>query len=264
MKKARYPLGTPRYLLWVYLLILTIVFSACGSPTPITVVVTATSLPPTEGVVEPTATLVPVNLSGPQSGDKIRWIDGSNLIYVPPGEFVMGNGGFDAPVHNVTLDGYWMYQTKVTNRMFAQCVAVGSCTPPTEELGGPVYSNPEYANHPVVGVTWDQAQAYCGWANGQLPTEAQWEKAARGLAGNLYPWGNDEPACDLVNFGYCLGRTTEVDAFPDGASDFGMYDMAGNLFEWVSDWYSETYYSEAPAANPLGPDSGQYRVIRGS
>ncbi|HNO84191.1 MAG TPA: formylglycine-generating enzyme family protein [Anaerolineales bacterium] len=264
MKKARYPLGTPRYLLWVYLLILTIVFSACGSPTPITVVVTATSLPPTEGVVEPTATLVPVNLSGPQSGDKIRWIDGSNLIYVPPGEFVMGNGGFDAPVHNVTLDGYWMYQTKVTNRMFAQCVAVGSCTPPTEELGGPVYSNPEYANHPVVGVTWDQAQAYCGWANGQLPTEAQWEKAARGLAGNLYPWGNDEPACDLVNFGYCLGRTTEVDAFPDGASDFGLYDMAGNLFEWVSDWYSETYYSEAPAANPLGPDSGQYRVIRGS
>ena len=229
MKKAR-------YVFWVYGLILTIILSACGSPTPVVVVVTATSLPPTEGVIEPpTPTLVPVNLSGPQSGDKIRWIDGSNLIYIPPGEFVMGNGGFDAPVRNVTLDGFWIYQTKVTNRMFAQCVAVGSCTAPTEELGGPVFSNPEYANHPVVGVTWDQAQAYCGWANGQLPTEAQWEKAARGLSGNLYPWGNDEPACDFLNFGYCLGRTTEVDAFAESGSPFGLYDMAGNLFEWVND-----------------------------
>ncbi|WP_345300133.1 SUMF1/EgtB/PvdO family nonheme iron enzyme [Candidatus Villigracilis affinis] len=130
MKKAR-------YVFWVYGLILTIILSACGSPTPVVVVVTATSLPPTEGVIEPTATLVPVNLSGPQSGDKVRWIDGSNLIYIPPGEFVMGNGGFDAPVRNVTLDGFWIYQTKVTNRMFTQCVAVGSCTAPTEELGGP-------------------------------------------------------------------------------------------------------------------------------
>ena len=117
----------------------------------------------------------------------MTWIDGSTLIYIPPSEFTMGNNGFDAPVHAVTLDGYWMQQTEVTNRMFAQCVAVGSCSTPTQELGGLVYSNPQFANHPVVGVTWDQAQAYCTWAQGSLPTEAQWEKAARGIEGNIYP-----------------------------------------------------------------------------
>jgi formylglycine-generating enzyme required for sulfatase activity len=91
----------------------------------------------------------------------MAWVDGSTLVYVPPSQFTMGNGGFDAPEHNVSLSDYWMYKTKVTNRMYTQCVATGSCTAPTQELGGPVYSNPEYANHPVVGVTWDQAQAYC-------------------------------------------------------------------------------------------------------
>jgi hypothetical protein len=194
----------------------------------------------------------------------MKWIDGSTLVYVPPAEFSMGNGSFDAPAHNVTLDGFWMYQTEVTNRMFAQCVAVGACTPPTDELGGPVYSNPEYANHPVVGVSWNQSQAYCAWSQGQLPTEAQWEKAARGLAGNAYPWGNDKPACDLVNIGYCSGRTSEVNAFPAGVSPYGLFDMAGNVFEWVGDWYGETYYKDAPSVNPVGPDSGEFRSVRGS
>jgi hypothetical protein len=157
-----------------------------------------------------------------------------------------------------------MYQTKVTNRMYAQCVAVGSCSMPTEELGGPVYSNPQYANHPVVGVTWDQSQTYCGWAQGQLPTEAQWEKAARGTQGNAYPWGNDKPGCDLLNLGYCSGRTSEVDAFSTGASPYGLYDMAGNIFEWVGDWYGEAYYNNASSTNPVGPESGEYRSVRGS
>jgi formylglycine-generating enzyme required for sulfatase activity len=229
------------------------------------IVVTATTLPPTETqAVEPAPTLVPVALSGPQNGTTMKWIDGSTLVYVPSGEFTMGNGGFDAPVRNVALDGFWIYQTKVTNRMFAQCVAVGACSAPTEEIGGPVYSNPEYANHPVVGVTWDQSQAYCAWSQGQLPTEAQWEKSARGTNANVYPWGNDNPACDLLNLGYCSGRTSEVDVFSSGASPYGLYDMAGNIFEWVSDWYGEAYYNEAPSANPTGPESGQYRSVRGS
>ncbi|MBI3161189.1 MAG: SUMF1/EgtB/PvdO family nonheme iron enzyme [Chloroflexi bacterium] len=254
-----------RAVLVVYCVLIALILSSCGSSTPVTIVVTATSLPPTDApAAEPTATLVPVNLSGPQAGDVMKWLDGSALIYIPAGEFSMGNNGFDAPVHSVTLDGFWIYQTKVTNRMFAQCVAVGSCTPPTEELGGPVYNNPEYANHPVVGVTWEQAQAYCSWSQGQLPTEAQWEKAARGPSGNVYPWGNDEPACDILNFGYCSGRTSEVDAFADGASPFGVLDMAGNVFEWVSDWYGQSYYANSPATNPIGPESGEYRVIRGS
>ena len=258
-----------RYVIFVYGLILIFLLSACGTPTPVVIVVTATPLPPTEAQVaepspSPAPTLVPVALSGPQSGTTMKWIDGSTLVYVPPSEFTMGNGDFNAPVHKVTLDGFWIYQTKVTNRMFAQCVAVGACSTPTQELGGPVYSNPEYANYPVVGVTWDQSQAYCTWSQGQLPTEAQWEKAARGTAGNTYPWGNDKPACDLLNLGYCAGTTSEVNAFSSGVSPYGLFDMAGNVFEWVSDWYGETYYKDAPTVNPTGPESGQYRSIRGS
>ncbi len=257
-----------RYMLFVFGLILTFILMACSgtTPTPLVIVVTATPPLPTEApLVEPAATLVvvPVALAGPQSGSKMKWIDGSTLVYVPQAEFVMGYG-LDAPIHNVALDGYWIYQTNVTNRMFAQCVAVGSCTPPAQEIGGPVYSNPVFANHPVVGVTWDQAQSYCTWSQGSLPSEAQWEKAARGVDGNNYPWGNDEAACDLLNFGFCSGRTSEVDAFPPGASPYGLYDMAGNVFEWVSDWYSATSYNEGPSLNPSGPDSGQDRVIRGS
>lgn len=258
-----------RDVMFALTLMLMIILSACSAstPTPLVVVVTATSLPPTEApIAQPTTApiVAPVDLAGPQSGDKIKWVDGSTLIYVPPGEFKMGNDGFDAPAHQVTLDGYWIQQTKVTNRMYAQCVSVGSCITPSQELGGPVYSNPEYANHPVVGVTWEQSQNYCAWALGRLPTEAEWEKSARGLAGNIFPWGNDYPACDLVNSGYCVGRTTEVDANPAGASFYGLYDMAGNVFEWVSDWYGEAYYKDAPGVNPVGPDSGEYRVIRGS
>lgn len=247
---------------------LTYILSSCATPTPVVLVVTATPLPPTDAPVatESAPTLAPVSVAvaGPQSGDKIKWVDNSVLVYVPPSEFVMGNDGFDAPIHNVTLDGFWIQQTEVTNRMYAQCVALGSCVPPTQEIGGPVYSNPEYANHPVVGVTWDQASAYCAWSLGRLPTEAEWEKSARGLSANTYPWGNDVPACDILNFGNCSGRTSEVDAFANGASFYGLYDMAGNVFEWVNDWYDQAYYQNSPQANPTGPESAQYRAIRSS
>ena len=253
----------------VFTIILTFILSACAAPTPLVVVVTATPLPPTEApLVEASPTTAPpvvmVALAGPQAGASMKWIDGSLLNYVAPSDFKMGYGGFDAPEHTVTLDGYWIYQTKVTNRMFAQCVAVGQCTTPSQELGGSVFNNPVFANHPVVGVTWDQAQGYCSWAQGRLPTEAEWEKAARGTNGNVYPWGNNDPVCDLLNFGYCSGVTSEVDSFSAGVSPYGLYDMAGNVFEWVGDWYSATYYSEAPALNPAGPQSGEARSIRGS
>jgi formylglycine-generating enzyme required for sulfatase activity len=250
----------------IFTLIMIFILSACGAtPTPLVIVVTATPLPPTQApTAAPTSTLSPVAVAGPQSGDAMKWIDGSTLIYIGPGEFIMGNNAFDAPIHNVSLEGYWIQQTKVTNSMYAQCVAVGACTAPTQELGGPVFSNPEFTNHPVVGVTWDQAQSYCGWVQGRLPTEAEWEKAARGTNGNVYPWGNDQPACDLTNFGYCSGRTSEVDAFKNGASPYGLYDMDGNAFDWVADWYNQTYYKDGPSVNPPGPDSGDFRVVRGS
>ncbi len=241
--------------------------SACGggaTPTPLVIVVTATPAPPTETPVELPPALPPVTLGGPQAGSKIRWVDGGELTYIPASQFTMGNGDFNAPVHTVALDPYWIYATKVTNRMYAQCVALGVCAPPAQELGGPVFNNPEYANHPVVGVTWEQAQAYCAWAGGTLPTEAQWEKAARGENGATYPWGEEKPACDILNYAFCNGRVSEVAAFKDGVSPYGAYDMAGNVFEWVADWYSESYYKESPSANPTGPATGEYRVIRGS
>jgi formylglycine-generating enzyme required for sulfatase activity len=256
-----------RYVVFVLTLSLTLILSACASPTPETliVVVTATDNASTEApTIESIVTMEPIALAGPQSGQSMKWLDNSNLIYIPAGDFEMGDNGFDAPAHTVTLDGYWIQQTKVTNLMYAQCVKTGSCSAPTQELGGPVFSNPEYASHPVVGVTWDQAQSYCAWIQGSLPTEAQWEKAARGLSGNPYPWGTSNPSCDLLNFGNCNGRTNTVTVFEIGKSPFGLFDMAGNVFEWVNDWYDQNYYSQAPLTNPTGPESGQYRVVRGS
>ncbi|MEN9564633.1 MAG: hypothetical protein RIR73_2877 [Chloroflexota bacterium] len=248
------------------MLTLAVILSSCGTPTPevITVVVTATNPPATDApATEAVPPLAPVTLGGPQSGETIKWIDGSALVYIPAGSFSMGYGG-DAPVHSVNLSGYWIQQTKVTNRMYDQCVKAGVCSSPTQELGGPVFTNPEFASHPVVGVNWDQAQAYCTWIQGSLPTEAQWEKAARGANGNTYPWGNIEPTCDLLNYSNCYGRTTNTNNYDAGKSPFGVFDMAGNVFEWVADWYDANYYAASPADNPTGPASGQYRGIRGS
>ena len=248
------------------MLTLTVILSSCGTPTPevITVVVTATNPPSTEApVTESVPPLAPVTLGGPQSGETIKWIDGSALVYIPAGNFSMGYGG-DAPVHSVNLGGYWIQQTKVTNRMYDQCVKAGACSSPTQELGGPVFTNPEFASHPVVGVNWDQAQSYCTWIQGSLPTEAQWEKAARGANGNTYPWGNIEPTCDLLNYSNCYGRTTNSNNYDSGKSPFGVFDMAGNVFEWVADWYDANYYATSPADDPTGPASGQYRGVRGS
>lgn len=258
MKKAR-------YVTFASMLILTFTLSACGAtPTPQLIVVTATSLPPTDTpAAAPSPTFEPVALSGPQSGSTLKWVDGSTLIYVPAGDFTMGDG-VNALAHNVTLDEYWIQQTKVTNRMYEQCVKVGACSAPSQELGGPVFSNPQFGSHPVVGVTWTQAQTYCAWIQGSLPTEAQWEKAARGTGGNVYPWGNNNPACNLLNFTNCYESTSGVESFAAGASPYGLLDMAGNAFEWVSDWYAENYYGASPLANPSGPESGQYRVVRGS
>jgi hypothetical protein len=116
----------------------------------------------------------------------------------------------------------------------------------------------------MVGVTWDMAANYCAWVGGGLPTEAQWEKAARGVSGDQYPWGNEEPECGLGNFSGCAGALTETTAYPNSASPFGVLDMAGNVFEWVNDYYAESYDSSAPAQNPTGPESGDFRVVRGS
>jgi len=194
----------------------------------------------------------------------MAWSDGSVLNFVSAGEFNMGSGSTDAPEHQVYLGEYWIYKTEVTNSMYAFCVSVGACAPPSQELGVPVYDNPAYANYPVVGVTWDMASNYCNWAGGGLPTEAQWEKAARGTEGVQYPWGSNNPNCDLGNFAGCLGALSDVNRYTKGASPYGVLDMSGNVFEWVNDFYGENYYNESPSENPTGPDSGEFRVVRGS
>jgi hypothetical protein len=194
----------------------------------------------------------------------MTWLDGGVLVYVPAGEFVMGTGVGSTPQKTVYLDGFWIDSIDVTNKMYAQCIATGNCAPPSQEIGSPVYSNPEYGDFPVVGVTWDMAANYCTWAQGQLPTEAQWEKAARGPSAGVFPWGISTPSCDLLNYQGCLGHTNSVTSYPAGRSPFGLLDMGGNVFQWVNDYYDEHAYDSMPSRNPTGPASGDSRVLRGS
>jgi formylglycine-generating enzyme required for sulfatase activity len=233
-------------------------------PTPTVFPATVASSPTSAPTPSVPPTLVPVALSGPQSGANMTWLDGSQLAYIPAGDFIMGIGTGDAPQKTVTLDAYWISKTEVTNKMYAQCVATGNCAPPTQEIGTPVYNNPDYGDYPVVGVTWDMAANYCQWIQGQLPTEAQWEKAARGQDGGVYPWGNDTAGCDLLNYQGCLGHTSGVNDYPAGRSPYGLLDMSGNVFQWVNDFYDAHYYDSMPSQNPTGPSTGDSHVIRGS
>jgi formylglycine-generating enzyme required for sulfatase activity len=166
------------------------------------------------------------------------------------------------PQHTVTLDSYWIYKTEVSNAMYARCVQAGQCTRPTRtssDTRSSYYDDPAYADYPVVFVSWYAAQAYCQWAGGRLPTEAEWEYAARGPTNNLYPWGNQIPDESLANAGNVLSDTTPVYAYPAGASPFGALNMGGNVWEWVGDWYQADYYrTNSTWNNPAGPASGDY------
>jgi formylglycine-generating enzyme required for sulfatase activity len=244
-----------------------LLLGACApasATSPTTPPATVSSSPTSAPAPSVPPTLIPVALSGPQSGTRMTWLDGSQLAYISSGDFIMGIGAGDAPQKTVTLDAYWIYTTDVTNKMYAQCVATGNCAAPAQEIGTPDYTNPDYGDYPVVGVTWDMAANYCRWTQGQLPTEAQWEKAARGENGGVYPWGNDNAGCDLLNYQGCLGHTSGVNDYPAGRSPYGLLDMAGNVFQWVNDFYDSHYYDNMPAQNPTGPSAGDSHVIRGS
>ena len=199
--------------------------------------------------------------------------DGMVMVYVPTGDFSMGfnDGGTDEkPAHMVSLDAYWIDRTEVTNGMYALCVQAGTCRPPkslSSRTRSDYYGNSQYADYPVIQVDWNSARTYCLWAGRRLPTEAEWEKAARGTDGRGYPWGNTTATCSRANywdfFSACVGDTSAVGSYPSGASPYGALDMAGNVWEWVADWYGETYYVNSPSSNPQGPVSGTYRILRG-
>jgi eukaryotic-like serine/threonine-protein kinase len=219
----------------------------------------------------PTNTPPPTFTSTPGIGGigSIYLSDGVTMLYVPAGTFSMGSetSSEEKPIHSVYLSAYYMDKFEVTNAAYKRCVEAGICDPPKQSNSftrTAYYDNPEFDDHPVIYVDWNMAKTYCEWRGARLPTEAEWEKAARGTDGRTYPWGNDI-GCDKVNYkSNCVGGdTTKIGSYIDGVSPYGMYDMAGNVWEWVNDWYDGSYYSTSPASNPQGPTLGQYRVLRG-
>ena len=194
------------------------------------------------------------------------------MVYVPDGEFEMGSteqailqlhgeaGHLGKPAHTVALDGFWIDRTEVNNAQYRRCVEAGECEAPGFMCME--FKDEAKASHPLPCASWQRAEAYCAWAGVRLPTEAEWEYAARGPESFTYPWGDDEPSDTLLNYDSNVGSTTEVGSFPEGASWCGALDMAGNVDEWVADWYAEDY-DISPSRNPTGPASGEQRVVRG-
>jgi formylglycine-generating enzyme required for sulfatase activity len=231
----------------------------------------------------------------PETGStQVRPADGMVMVYVPAGPFTMGSEYFDVekPIHEVTLDAFWIDQTEVTNAMFEIFVAAQAYQTDAKKAGksrlrnttsktwevtsgadwlhpqGPQTNREGLSDHPVVHVSWNDASAYCSWAGGKLPGEAEWEKAARGTDGRTYPWGEAAPDAARLNFAdVYLGKsakdgylfTVPVGSTPPGASPYGAYDMAGNVWEWTADWF------DAYPANTVGDEMYgiTYRVIRG-
>ena len=212
-------------------------------------------------------------------------IDGSVMIYIPAGEFSIGAGENDPdadpdefPQKTIFLDAYWIDQFEVTNRQYQICVEAAECTPPRNNESATrfrYYGDAEFADYPVINVTWFDAVRYCEWRKARLPTEAEWEKAARGVEGSIYPWGD---TFEEMRANYCASSilcpdepedgfvdTAPVGSFISGMSSFGVQDMAGNVSEWLADWYDENYYDSLAefAENPSGPDNGERRGIRG-
>ncbi|MBI5534339.1 MAG: SUMF1/EgtB/PvdO family nonheme iron enzyme [Deltaproteobacteria bacterium] len=197
-------------------------------------------------------------------------------VRVPAGAFTMGSpqghGAIDEqPEHAVHVGAFRIDRYEVTNRRYQQCVQRSSCELPgmlSSHLRSDYFENPRYADYPVVFVTWKQADSYCKWAGGRLPTEPEWEKAAKGTGSEprTFPWGNEAPDCSRANMGgpgSCVGDTDRVGLRVEGRSPYGAMDMAGNVWEWVSDWYDPAYYASAPSRDTAGPAAGSLKVMRG-
>jgi formylglycine-generating enzyme required for sulfatase activity len=203
----------------------------------------------------------------------------SAMVLIPQGSFEMGSRkslreldpvaifqadrhmlGPEDPAHEVILDPYYIDLHEVTNADYKKYMEG------TGSKSAPRYwddSNFNQPNQPVVGVAWKEAQAFCHWNNKRLPTEAEWEKAARGKRPIKYPWGDEEPDKTRLNFNRHIDKTTPVGTYPTGKSDFGVFDLSGNVAEWVGDWHFPEYYLFSPKENPPGPEKGHYKIIRG-
>lgn len=185
---------------------------------------------------------------------------GVAMILVPAGDFVMGSDNWaddEKPVHTVFLDAYYIDKFEVTNSSYKLCENAGVCP---KNSGS--FNSSRGDNYPIVSVRWYEAKTFCEWRGASLPTEAQWEKAARGKDGFTYPWG-EEIDCSKANYEDCNSNLMPIGSFPDAITPYGGFDMAGNVSEWVADWYSRSYYQISPTSNPLGPDTGEKRVVRG-
>jgi formylglycine-generating enzyme required for sulfatase activity len=237
----------------------------------------------------------PPNMPPPNASPGDIWIrpkDEAKMVYVPAGTFLMGSSESDEdasqdelPQNSLTLDAFWMDQHEVTNSQFAvflnsqgnqeECgvtwLEAESDYVRIHQLAGVWRADTEYVDHPVVEVSWYGAKAYAQWVGGRLPTEAEWEKAVRGTYGQTYPWGNENPECSLSNYSGCIGNTTPVGSYPDGASPYGALDMAGNVWEWTESLWGEKWlapefkYPYDPADGRENIDAGceVLRVLRG-
>jgi len=262
-------------------LLIALLFGALGinyaiNNWPVAVIPTPTSRPPTKTATFtpklPTATITPAPPTftpTPGIGSTLTSeIDGMMLFFVPAGGFVMGSDNNretdEQPIYTISINFFWIDQTEVTNKMYALCVQAGICQPPSSTSSysrKDYYGTFEFENHPVIYVDWNKAKTYCEWVGRRLPTEAEWEKAARGTDGSTYPWGSDSPTSDLLNYNSNVGDTTEVGKYPAGASVYGALDMAGNVWEWVSSLYQPYPYLPTDGREDL--NASGVRVLRG-
>ena len=245
----------------------------------------APTLPAVAGgtATQQAATAEPAKLTLQPGVTAVAKMDGMAQVFIPKGAFRMGSTaaeidavldgcpicerewlGDETPEHIVYLDGYWMDLTEVTVGMYAACVKARVCTalgPTQSDKYQDYFTNPRFAQYPVVDVSWDQAGTYCKWAGRRLPTEAEWEMAARGAHGLIYPWGAQAPEASRAHFN--ADAPAAVGQLPSGASPYGLLDMAGNVWEWVQDRYQADYYTMSPGHDPGGPAEGEMRVLRG-
>lgn len=193
--------------------------------------------------------------------------DGAAMVLVPAGEFTMGSndvGDVAKPIHRVHLDAFYMDKYEVTVGQYAKFLEETRTDAPPDWN---ILNKLPHQKRPVVNVSWQDANTYCRWAGRRLPTEAEWEKAARGTDERTYPWGNDPPNQRRANYGKRDWKNhaalVPTGSLEDGQSPYGIYDLAGNVWEWTADWYDANYYKRSPDRNPKGPETGERKVLRG-